>query len=192
MDKITLNIDIEKHINCERCRLIIDNNPHESTCCGNLFCSECSKNLVKCKKCKSTCIFRENSFIKRVVSQMTLSCAFKCGMVFPFTELREHMKKCEFREYICNICYEGMKVFAGPKKELLIHMLCEHETYLLEMNDKFPMINESQSTAPTRMRNKAIERLLEEVKGDLRDPYYINSNLGVNDYPSSEEEEYST
>jgi hypothetical protein len=123
--------------------------------------------------------------MKRIVSQLTLKCSFDCsGKIYPFNEVREHMKKCELREYVCNFCYEKKKVFEGKKKDLLTHIANEHETQLLEFNDKYL----NYDAKPKRTRTKVIERLLEEVKGELRDPYYINSNLGVNDYPSSEEE----
>jgi hypothetical protein len=141
---------IESWLICQKCKMIIDN-PYEISCCGTLFCFQCiiySREASTCSKCFRKSDFRENSFVKRILNQMEIPCAFKCGGKFRSGEIKSHMLTCELREYLCNFCEKDIKRFQGKKKEFLLHMIESHETELLNYNDDFFKINKPGFNKP--------------------------------------------
>lgn len=164
MEKINLiNPDIQKYLMCLKCKLVIEN-PYELECCGSLFCYNCVKfdNISKrCLKCNKKSEYRQNSFVKRILNQMQLNCGFNCGKKFSSIEIRSHMKNCEMREYVCNICEnKGISSnFIGDKKGFIAHLLEIHEADILDFNDNY---NEFKSIGANKIA-KAFS-LYEEAK----------------------------
>jgi hypothetical protein len=147
MEKLNiLNPDIQKSLLCSKCKFIIEN-PWERDCCGALFCHGCLKNpnmKTKCVKCHKLAKCSPNAFVKRILNQMLLNCAFNCGKKFNSNEIKAHMIICELREYNCNICPNlgeiTPPIFTGKKKEFVLHMLEFHENELLNFNDNYDKI----------------------------------------------------
>jgi hypothetical protein len=142
MENINFEAELEKHIVCIKCRMVVIE-PHESCCCGTLYCLECTKLLPHCLKCKAVSKFRENSFIKRILNQTLLNCSFNCGQKFSYQNIKDHMTSCEMRKYNCNICITKESTFIGNKKELLSHLLEKHENEIIDINDKYSMIKKN-------------------------------------------------
>lgn len=174
MDKLSIKIDIEKYLICQKCKLIVEN-PYEGDCCGILFCYSCIKNSKKlvCLKCNKKSEFRQNSFIKRIINHMNINCAFNCGSKFKSIEIKKHMTHCEYRIYQCNVCDKNI-IFTGKKEELLNHMIKEHVREVLDLNDQY---EEYQNFKTNQLfEKKSIFNmnapLIEEIK---ENPYLIRS-----------------
>jgi hypothetical protein len=143
MEKLNLEYEIEKYISCLKCKLIVTE-PHECSCCGTLYCGDCVKYVKTCLNCKKSGEFRENSFIKRILNHMNILCPFKCDEKYNYNDIKLHMQKCELRVYNCNICYDNNMTFSGNKKEILSHILNMHEDEILEYNDKYSFMKNSE------------------------------------------------
>lgn len=137
MDQSRLSEIFEEHLVCSKCNLIIDN-PFEIICCGTLFCESCTVYDTRsnnCTGCDKPAVYQPNSFIKRMINQMSINCIFKCGTKLQSFQIKEHMSSCELREYNCNFCKEeDPDKFKGKRREFLVHLITSHDSQVLEMN----------------------------------------------------------
>lgn len=117
---------------CKVCENILFN-PYELECCGKLYCYECTlKSNKTCFKCKKFALFRPNSFINRILNQMSFICHFDCKSgSFGYNAIREHLKLCQNKKFRCKLC----KNFYGHKKDFVKHLSEEHEDDLITFHE---------------------------------------------------------
>lgn len=194
---LIINPNIQTYLICYKCKFIIDN-PYETECCGTLICFRCipPKDMnEKCVKCFKISQYRSNSFIKRLMNQMTLDCAYNCGSKFPSNEIRSHMISCNSRVYECRICEDKdntrekesnekmikvVKVFKGNKKDFLSHMIYFHEEEIIKLNDNYSNKKENIEDSEDFSINEPKESLAMPLiynEANIRGGYGLGYNL---------------
>lgn len=137
MDK--LNVD--DLFRCFNCDYMVEE-PHESECCGKLYCQSCTVDLsyTQCKLCKKSIRLRPNIFAKKLLQKVELKCRHHCGGKFTYEEMKLHMYRCESRILKCTIEF---CCFVGRKYELIPHMMENHEIYLMALLENYDDFQEA-------------------------------------------------
>ena len=131
---------MEKYFKCNSCHQLIEE-IFESECCGKLFCSNCIGILVNkpCPLCSNKkMIFGKNHFAQRLLKSIKVTCKFGCGKKFLYEEMRYHLLICENKEYFCSF---DNCIFKGKKKEILNHLIKEHQIYMLSLMEYYNSFN---------------------------------------------------
>jgi hypothetical protein len=103
-----------QNLKCPICLMQVED-PFESSCCGHLFCNKCVKTIKRgiCPICRSsTCIFRENLFMREFLKKINIDCPNGCETVLCLADLKMHRFECPEARYKCsvdNCSYEGRK-----------------------------------------------------------------------------------
>jgi hypothetical protein len=149
MDKI----NVDELFRCFNCDYMVDE-PHESECCGKLYCQSCMVDLTYtlCKLCKKSIKFRANIFAKNLLQRVELKCRHHCGGKFTYEEMKLHMYRCESRIFKCTIEF---CCFVGRKLELIPHMLENHDVYLMALLENY---DDFQETFEKIMKNPIDKR----------------------------------
>lgn len=129
---------------CRQCRLVL-RDPHQTQCCGGLYCGYCLRQQLdsskQCPLCLSRQVraFRDVSVTRRIDS-LLVRCSNErhgCKWVGELGSLADHLKVCNKKPSVCRTCG---KVFSND-------LIREHETSECEKR-KFqcPYCNEYNST----------------------------------------------
>lgn len=170
---------LEKNLQCPICWTIPEN-PYESTCCGHIFCSECTYKVskTKCALCRSSDIsFRPNTFAKLLLKEVEIKCIYGCDKMVTFTNMNKHRYHCSNGEFKCKIdnCQ-----FTGLRDDALNHMANEHPELLIilsehynEISDKIDKLDESKCSNKFGFNNnmRNLNKKLNEYKSDISDFY---------------------
>jgi hypothetical protein len=137
MDKI----NVDELFRCFNCDYMVDE-PHESECCGKLYCQSCMVDLAytQCKLCKKSIKLRANIFAKNLLQRVELKCRHHCGGKFTYDEMKLHMYRCESRIFKCTIEF---CCFVGRKFELIPHMLENHDIYIMALLENYDDFEEA-------------------------------------------------
>ena len=125
---------IEEHCYCPIC-IKIAKNPVESDCCGNIFCSLCTKKLSNCPICRKENLKTHPSLlIRKIINAIPIKCNFECGYINTVDFMEQHYLSCQNRLFICKIqnCNKSFK-----KPEFILHIGKEHENFLLTVAEKY-------------------------------------------------------
>jgi hypothetical protein len=134
-------INVDELFKCFNCEFMVDE-PHESECCGKLYCHSCVVELAffQCKLCKKSIKFRQNVFAKNLLQKVELKCRHLCGGKFNHEEMKLHIYRCDSRIFRCTIEFCS---FYGKKEEMVAHMNQNHEIYLIALLEQFEEFSES-------------------------------------------------
>jgi len=129
--------EIAKNISCQICKEI-PLNPITCKNCETIYCKEClNNNINKIKKCNINCERFEKKelsiLLKKLLSKIKLRCFFYesgCEEIILFKNFINHIKNCEYSEYICSNCQ-----FFGNKRQCIIHYLTK-ESLIIKDNKK--------------------------------------------------------
>ena len=137
MDKI----NVDELFRCFNCDYMVDE-PHESECCGKLYCQSCMVDLAytQCKLCKKSIKLRANIFAKNLLQRIELKCRHHCGGKFTYDEMKLHMYRCESRIFKCTIEF---CCFVGRKFELIPHMIENHDIYIMALLENYDDFEEA-------------------------------------------------
>ena len=127
---------MDKYFICNYCNEIIYD-VFESDCCGKLYCSSCIGNLINkpCKYCPNTLQrFSKNIFAERLMHSIIVKCKYGCEKRLPFNSMRTHLLSCEKKVYECSFPKCNYK---GIKKDMLNHLVHNHEIYLLFLMENY-------------------------------------------------------
>ena len=134
------NYEIAKYISCQICKEI-PLNPITCKNCETIYCNECLNNN-NIKKCNINCERFEkkdlSNLLKKLLSKIKLRCYFYesgCEEIILFKNFINHIKNCEYSEYICSNCQ-----FFGNKRQCIIHYLTKEN---LIINDNKKNINDN-------------------------------------------------
>ncbi len=97
-------VNVDDLFLCKNCVLMIDE-PHESECCGNLYCQNCINVLsyTNCKYCKKLYKFRKNIFAKKLMKKVEFKCRHFCGNKYNYEEMKKHLYRCDNKMFKCSI-----------------------------------------------------------------------------------------
>ena len=120
-------------------------NPHkcyESICCGRLFCVSCIQTwLRRTKRCPLCAEFMkegkeylknietDSKLIYKMLLKLKLKCPYNCEWEGPFSELDDHLKKCDLKLYGCKYSEFGCK-FNDKKNKCEEHEKNNDEEHL--------------------------------------------------------------
>ena len=120
-------------MNCSIC-LDLCTDVVETSCCGNLFCAECTTTVRKCPICRANCSFNKSYFLRRLIGEMVDECPC-CHEEVRVTDKVTHRISCVQRRRRCNLCPCSKDQLFTPS-ELLVHMTTVHVQALLSHNEE--------------------------------------------------------
>lgn len=125
-----MSSSMEECFNCPICFDICDD-PVESSCCGNLYCKECSDRLNECSFCRSKCTFKSSIAVKRMINKLPAKCSY-CDYNCARGDLKIHYEKCDKFPINCPIetCKESL-----VKSALLEHLTKNHKEEVMKNLD---------------------------------------------------------
>jgi hypothetical protein len=129
----------EQDLKCPICYLIAEE-PHETSCCGHLFCEECIKGIQykPCPICrKFSFVFQENTFIKELFKKVKIDCPSGCDIKVAISDLRLHRYECEAAVFKCSIDNCN---YEGKKSDATTHCLEKHGDYMIMMLEDYKSI----------------------------------------------------
>lgn len=137
---------LEQNLKCPICFNIVDE-PNETSCCGHLFCAKCVKSLKKqnCPICRSNKVnFRENSFVRNLLSSLLAKCPYGCELKIPLANVKYHRYTCSVSAFKCTILINGQKCkFEGTKNESLRHFAEVHSDQMIILAENFSSLKNS-------------------------------------------------
>jgi hypothetical protein len=141
-------LNVDEMFRCYKCDYMVDE-PHESECCGKLYCQSCVVDLTfsQCKICKKAVKFRKNLFAKKLMQQVELKCRHHCGGKFMYEDMKLHLYRCDCRIFKCTIDFCS---FVGRKLEIIPHMTKHHPIHLITMLENY---EEFKDTIENVMKN---------------------------------------
>jgi len=171
-------LNVDQMFRCYNCDYMVDE-PHESECCGKLYCQSCvvELNFALCRICHNSIKFRKNLFAKNLLQKVELKCRHHCGGKFKYEDMKLHLYRCQCRIFKCTI---ELCTFVGRKFELMPHMIENHKIHLLTMMENFEDYKETiEKILKNPIDNRAPER-----KPSLESIDFINNSnilFGLND-----------
>jgi hypothetical protein len=158
MDSYTL----EQNLKCPIC-LTISDEPHETSCCGHIFCAKCIKSItpkMNCPICRSNkFFFRENTFVKLLLNTSKVACPNGCGMYIPLSQVKLHKYSCETYLFTCTIEIKGEPCkFQGTRIEALSHFVGCHSDQLVVLAENY------SSLKNTFDKFSSIDKILKQQK----------------------------
>jgi hypothetical protein len=163
-------INVDEMFRCFKCDYMVDE-PHESECCGKLYCQSCvvELNFNQCKICKKAVKFRKNLFAKKLMQQVELKCRHHCGGKFMYEDMKLHLYRCDCRIFKCTIDFCS---FVGRKLEIIPHLLKAHPIHLIIMLENY---EEFKEIIENIMKNPIDNRPARKESSE--NLYSISSNL---------------
>ncbi len=120
---------IPTYLHCAICKEIVVD-PVELLCCHTLACEDCvDARAANCENCGNPVSYKEAVIPRRMVGEQKAKCAFGCGLVSTFSEVRVHAPKCPERVYECSAAADCK--FAGKKSAFVEHLKTAHMKTLM-------------------------------------------------------------
>jgi hypothetical protein len=166
-------LNFDEMFRCFFCGYMVDE-PHESECCGKLYCQSCVVELTfsQCRLCKKAVKLRKNLFAKKLLERVELNCRYHCGKKLIYEEMKMHIYRCESRIYKCSI---DICNFVGRKYEMIPHMIESHEAHLLIMLENY---EEFQDQMEKIEKNPIDKRSPKKIKKEI---FEFPPSLNLND-----------
>lgn len=130
---------LELNMKCPICLTIADD-PCESSCCGHLFCSFCTKKIKyqRCPICRDEDVeFNQNTFVKNIMKEMKVKCKFGCEKLINLCDIKAHRFNCSDSKFKCTLPNCN---FEGNKSESLKHFSEKHTDELIILTENFPSL----------------------------------------------------
>ena len=165
---------------CSIC-LEVCNEAVESTCCGSLFCLNCTSGIKGCPTCRAEPFSTmPNRFARKCIGRMKIACD-KCGLFLQRDSLTDHMRVCEMRELQCAAreC-----VFTGVKRDLLEHVVVSHEEDILTVAQRLDRPHVFQPSTADHSVQTTTETTDSAVQTTLQSSDVINQDSS--DYTPTE------
>ena len=119
----------------------------ETSCCHQLFCLPCIKNVKQCPTCRKTNLQTTPAyFARRIIGGLNVSCPNDgCNVKITRADLANHLSAhCVFKQILCpDPQCKGAKY---TKKSFIEHLTNTHEQFLLE---NFPKLWQKQENTGT-------------------------------------------
>lgn len=120
---------------CPIC-LHVANYAMESTCCGGIFCNECSMGLIStasncaCPLCRFTPFsVSPSKFARKLIDNLPMKCKNdrRCNFKGNRKRILEHQQQCPFTVIVCTVCSASLE-----RREFTDHFVEIHSKELLE------------------------------------------------------------
>ena len=146
---VMMNIE---DFNCTIC-LHLCEDAVEASCCGCLFCANCTSGLTECPSCRKTPFQTAVVLsVRKVIGRVEISCDW-CQSAVQKSNLTDHKRICHMRQYQC--VAEACQ-FEGLKADLLQHFITTHEKDAINICTGDPSPNSFQSkTVNTSVQTSA-------------------------------------
>lgn len=132
------NGKIELSLTCAICLDIASyENPIETSCCHNLFCSSCIENVSPCPACR-TANFEAipAHFARRLIGSLSMNCPNEgCTEKINRSDLSKHLSThCLYRNLKCPD--RQCKGLECPRQAFVEHLMTKHQDFLMKNFEK--------------------------------------------------------
>jgi hypothetical protein len=160
--------ELHENLKCPICIEFVEE-PIECQECFNIFCFSCLYSSEKsfkfkdCPMCRKIPNFKESQFAKRLLRNIQVECPNDCGELVSRGELKEHIAKCENKQYECSVCLLTFK-----QKIFFEHLTQNHKSEIISAFDnKTKIADDISKISLNQINSKVIPKSEVEIQTDV-------------------------